>query len=85
MFAGGTDTTYTVLEWAMAELLIHPEVMKQVQNEVRHIGNVKSNITEDDLDKMHYLKVVIKETPIISTCSIASISTIKPRCSNQGL
>ncbi|XWS47865.1 hypothetical protein CRYUN_Cryun13aG0022200 [Craigia yunnanensis] len=62
MFAGGTDTTYTVLEWAMAELLRHPEVMKQVQNEVRHIGNVKSNITEDDLDKMHYLKAVIKET-----------------------
>ncbi|XWS47864.1 hypothetical protein CRYUN_Cryun13aG0022100 [Craigia yunnanensis] len=33
MFAGGTDTTYTVLEWAMAELLRHPEVKKRVQNE----------------------------------------------------
>ncbi|XVF49753.1 hypothetical protein PTKIN_Ptkin04bG0038900 [Pterospermum kingtungense] len=62
MFAGGTDTTYTVLEWAMSELLRHPEAMKQMQNEVRRIGNGKSNITEDDLDKMHYLKAVIKET-----------------------
>ena len=37
------------------------QLMKQGQNEVRHVGNGKSNITEDDLDKMHYLKVVTKE------------------------
>ncbi|XVF08797.1 hypothetical protein REPUB_Repub07fG0034200 [Reevesia pubescens] len=62
MFAGGTDTTFSVLEWAMSELLRHPVVMKQVQNEVRHIGNGKSSITDHDLDKMNYLKAVIKET-----------------------
>ncbi|KAK4843695.1 hypothetical protein QYF36_011586 [Acer negundo] len=33
MFAGGTDTTYTVLEWAMTQLLRHPRVMKELQNE----------------------------------------------------
>ncbi|RVX18398.1 Cytochrome P450 71A26 [Vitis vinifera] len=27
MFAAGSDTTYTVLEWAMTELLRHPQVM----------------------------------------------------------
>ncbi|KAM1397681.1 hypothetical protein ACFX2I_015228 [Malus domestica] len=62
MFAGGTDTTYTVLEWTMTELLRHPRVMKKLQNEVREIGRKGEHITEDDLIGMHYLKAVIKET-----------------------
>ncbi|XP_034672708.1 cytochrome P450 71A2-like [Vitis riparia] len=62
MFAAGSDTTYTVLEWAMTQLLRHPQVMRQLQNEVRGIAQGKLLITEDDLDKMEYLKAVIKET-----------------------
>lgn len=67
MFAAGTDTTSTVLEWAMAELLRHPNAMKKLQNEVRTILNNNNNtdctyVTEDDLDKMPYLKAVFKET-----------------------
>lgn len=62
MFAAGTDTTYTVLEWAMSELLKHPEVMKKLQNEVREKAGEKEYINEDDLEKMLYLKAVMKET-----------------------
>ncbi|XP_042483294.1 cytochrome P450 736A117-like [Macadamia integrifolia] len=62
MFAAGTDTTYTVIEWAMVELLRHPEIMKEVQDEVRKIAKGKTNITEDDLEQMHYMKSVIKES-----------------------
>ncbi|KAL5544051.1 hypothetical protein UlMin_007835 [Ulmus minor] len=62
MFAAGTDTTFTVLEWAMTELLRHPKVMKKLQNEVRTIMGKKTDITEDDLEKMQYLKQVLKET-----------------------
>ncbi|KAK9995616.1 hypothetical protein SO802_020302 [Lithocarpus litseifolius] len=61
-FAAGTHTTYTVLDWAMTVLLRHPKVMKNVQNEVREIIGNKKDITEYDLDKMHYLKAIIKET-----------------------
>ncbi|KAK3006071.1 hypothetical protein RJ639_016303 [Escallonia herrerae] len=53
---------HTVLEWGMAELLSHPNVMKKLQDEVREIGRGKPKISEDDLEKMHYLKAVIKET-----------------------
>ncbi|KAK1572614.1 hypothetical protein Q3G72_035304 [Acer saccharum] len=35
MFVGGTDTTSTTLEWAMAELVNHPNIMKNAQEEVR--------------------------------------------------
>lgn len=63
VLAAGTDTTFTVLEWAMAELLRHPQVMKRVQNELRLTHRNKSNlIAPDDYEKMPYLKAVIKET-----------------------
>ena len=53
---------YTVLEWIMTELLRHPKTMKRVQNEVRGIIGNKKDIIEDDLEKMQFLKAVIKET-----------------------
>ncbi|KAH9727193.1 cytochrome P450 71A25 [Citrus sinensis] len=63
MFGAGTDTTYTALEWTMTEILRHPKIMEKLQNEVRRIvGDNKSDITDDDLDKLHYLKAVFKET-----------------------
>lgn len=62
MFAAGTDTSYAVLEWAMSELLRNPRVMKKVQNEVRGIARGKTRIAETDLQEMHYLKALIKET-----------------------
>ncbi|KAK1363206.1 hypothetical protein POM88_038767 [Heracleum sosnowskyi] len=58
----GTDTTYTVLEWTMVELLRHSQVMKKLQNELRLFCRNKSVIiAEDDCEKMRYLKAVIKE------------------------
>ncbi|KAK6152907.1 hypothetical protein DH2020_012546 [Rehmannia glutinosa] len=62
VFIGGIDTTSTVLEWVMTELLRHPTVMEKLQNEIRQILKDKHDIKDDDLEKMHYLKAVIKET-----------------------
>ncbi|KAH9783202.1 cytochrome P450 71A24 [Citrus sinensis] len=63
MFGAGTDTTYTALEWTMTEILRHPKILEKLQNEFRRIvGDNKSDITDDDLGKMHYLKAVFKET-----------------------
>ncbi|KAJ4712445.1 Cytochrome P450 [Melia azedarach] len=62
MFSAGTDTTHTSLEWTMTELLRHPQVMKEAQDEIRRIVGGKPDISEDDLEKMHYLKAVIKES-----------------------
>lgn len=63
MFTTGTDTTHTILEWAMAmaELTRHPRVINKSQSEGRGIVASKTD-TEDDLVEMHYLKAVIKET-----------------------
>ncbi|XVF57798.1 hypothetical protein PTKIN_Ptkin07bG0011800 [Pterospermum kingtungense] len=62
MLVGGTDTTATTVEWMMAELLKHPNVMKRVQEEVRNVVGMKTKIDVDDINKMEYLKCVIKET-----------------------
>ena len=49
----------------MSELLRNPNVMNKVQNEIREILGCKPDIEEiqeNDLEKMQYLKAVIKET-----------------------
>nr|AIA09038.1 costunolide synthase [Cynara cardunculus var. scolymus] len=61
MLTAGTDTSSTTLEWAMTELIRNPEMMKRAQTEVRSVvkGDV---ITETDLQSLHYLKLIVKET-----------------------
>ncbi|XXG88902.1 hypothetical protein AAC387_Pa12g1039 [Persea americana] len=62
MFNAGTETTATTIEWAMAELIKNPEVMKKAQEEVRRLMGRKGKVEENHLYQMHYLKCVIKET-----------------------
>ncbi|XP_072994687.1 cytochrome P450 71A1-like [Typha latifolia] len=62
MFAGGTHTASTTIEWVMAELLKNPQEMKRVQEEVREIVGLDAKVREHLLDEMKYLKAVIKET-----------------------
>ncbi|RCV23489.1 hypothetical protein SETIT_5G010200v2 [Setaria italica] len=60
MLVAGTDTSYSLLEWAMAELINHPTQMRKLQDEIR--AAVAGGVTEDDLPRLPYLKAVIKET-----------------------
>ncbi|KAK2663625.1 hypothetical protein Ddye_002199 [Dipteronia dyeriana] len=62
MFVGGTDTTSTTLEWVMAELVRHPNIMKKAQEEVRSVMKNKLKRDMNDMNEMDYLKCVIKET-----------------------
>ena len=62
MFVAGTDTSSTALEWLMAELIKNPRVMKRAQEEVRRVVSKKSNIDMNDINKMDYLKCILKET-----------------------
>ncbi|CAK7324789.1 unnamed protein product [Dovyalis caffra] len=50
------------VEWTMTKLIKHPQVMKKARDEMRRITGSKHSITKDDLEKMLYLKVVIKES-----------------------
>ncbi|XP_047066667.1 indole-2-monooxygenase-like isoform X2 [Lolium rigidum] len=63
MFVAGTDTSYVVLEFAMAELMRKPHLMAKLQAEVRNnTPKDQQMVTEHDLGRMPYLKAVLKET-----------------------
>ncbi|KAK6117949.1 hypothetical protein DH2020_048312 [Rehmannia glutinosa] len=62
VFLAGVDSTATVMEWVMTELLRHPTVMEKLQNEIRQIVKDKQDVKDHDIQKMHYLKAVMKET-----------------------
>ncbi|KAK7390174.1 hypothetical protein VNO78_25473 [Psophocarpus tetragonolobus] len=62
ILVAGTDTTAAVSVWAMTALMKNPRVMKKVQEEIRHVGRAKDFLDEDDIQKLTYLKAVMKET-----------------------
>lgn len=62
MFAAGTDTTTTAMEWAMAELVTHPRAMRRAQDEVRAAAAGSTGVNEDHVAQLDYLKAVVKET-----------------------
>ncbi|XP_022137023.1 cytochrome P450 71A1-like [Momordica charantia] len=62
IFIAGTDTTSSVLEWTITELARNPTIMKKAQGEVRRVVGKKSNIDDNDIFQMEYLKCVIRES-----------------------
>ncbi|MCD7459220.1 hypothetical protein HAX54_040349 [Datura stramonium] len=62
MFGAGSETSATIIDWAMAELLKNPSVLKKAQEEVREMFNDKGCVDETYFDNLKYLKSVIKET-----------------------
>ncbi|KFK33560.1 hypothetical protein AALP_AA5G029400 [Arabis alpina] len=59
---GGIDSSAITMTWAMAELARNPRVMKKVQCEIRNKMGNKSMVSLDHINKLNYLKMVIKET-----------------------
>ncbi|XP_051133991.1 salviol synthase-like [Andrographis paniculata] len=62
MFTAGIETSSTTVNWAMTEMLKHPKILKNAQNELRMVFKDKGHVDEADFDKLKYLKLVIKET-----------------------
>lgn len=62
MFTAGTDTTSSTVEWAIAELIRHPNILARVQQELDEVVGRDRLVTELDLDQLTYLQAVVKET-----------------------
>ncbi|XP_021666940.2 cytochrome P450 71B36 [Hevea brasiliensis] len=62
IFIGGVDTGTTTMIWVMTELARHPRVMRKVQEEIRTCIGEKGKVSESDIEKLQYLRMVLKET-----------------------
>ncbi|RDX89467.1 Flavonoid 3'-monooxygenase, partial [Mucuna pruriens] len=62
MFAAGTDTSSSTIEWAIAELIRNPLIMIQVQQELDTVVGKDRFVTELDLPQLPYLQAVVNET-----------------------
>ncbi|KAL0320863.1 UNVERIFIED_CONTAM: Tabersonine 16-hydroxylase 2 [Sesamum radiatum] len=62
MFSAGSETSSTTIDWAMAEMLKHPRILKKAQDEVRQVFDKKGCVDEVYIHELKYLKCVIKES-----------------------
>lgn len=50
------------MQWAMAELLNHPEAFQKVRNEIESVTQNVRLVEESDIPNLPYLQAVVKET-----------------------
>ncbi|KAM3734924.1 hypothetical protein ACB098_10G051000 [Castanea mollissima] len=62
MVVGGTDTTSNTIEFAMAEIMNKPEVMRKTQQELEAVVGKDNIVEESHIHKLPYLHAVMKET-----------------------
>ncbi|KAL8063595.1 hypothetical protein ABFX02_01G036500 [Erythranthe guttata] len=63
MLGGGSETSATALDWAMAEMLKNPRILEKAQDEVRRFFDDKGGyVDESRIHELKYLMSIIKET-----------------------
>uniref|UniRef100_A0AAU8HQ35 Flavonoid 3'-hydroxylase n=1 Tax=Silybum marianum TaxID=92921 RepID=A0AAU8HQ35_SILMA len=62
LFVAGTDTSSSTVEWAMAELIRHPQLLKQAQEEMDTVVGQDRLVSELDLSRLTFLEAIVKET-----------------------
>ncbi|XP_010264178.1 PREDICTED: flavonoid 3'-monooxygenase-like [Nelumbo nucifera] len=75
----GSETSATTVEWAMAEMMQHPEILRKVQVELEEVVGMNNVVEESHLPKLQYLNAVIKETLRLHT----TLPLILPRRAAQ--
>ena len=61
LFVGGSETTTTSVEWIMSELLINPEKLEKLKEELRRVVGEKNQVQESDIPRLPYFEAVMKE------------------------
>ncbi|XP_014495543.1 3,9-dihydroxypterocarpan 6A-monooxygenase [Vigna radiata var. radiata] len=61
IFLAGTDTSSTASQWAMAEIMNNPGVLRKVRAEIDAVVGSSRLVTESDLPDLRYLQAVVKE------------------------
>ncbi|CAK9878582.1 unnamed protein product [Sphagnum jensenii] len=62
MLVGGIGSIVGTLEWAMAELLLEPNIMKHAQKGLDNLVGTNRLVEESDLQDLPYIRAILKET-----------------------
>ena len=62
MVVGGSESSSNTVEFAMAELMNQPEILKKTQQELDTVVGKDSIVEESHIQKLPYLLAVMKET-----------------------
>ncbi|GLJ31832.1 hypothetical protein SUGI_0640510 [Cryptomeria japonica] len=62
MLNAGMETSVTLLEWAMSELLRNPATLARAQQEIESAVGRDHRVNESDVMRLDYLRCVVKET-----------------------
>ncbi|KAF8776661.1 hypothetical protein HU200_003387 [Digitaria exilis] len=62
IIGGGTETAAAIMEWAIVELLRHPDAMAAATGELDRVVGNERWATESDLPDLPYVEAVVKET-----------------------
>ncbi|CAI9118944.1 OLC1v1020578C2 [Oldenlandia corymbosa var. corymbosa] len=62
MFTAGTGTSAITMEWALAELINNPDIMKKAVQEIDSVVGNHRLVDESDVANLPYLQAIVKET-----------------------
>ncbi|XP_008242247.1 PREDICTED: flavonoid 3'-monooxygenase-like [Prunus mume] len=62
LIAGGTDTSASLLEWAMSELIKQPNLIEKATEELDRVIGKERWVEEKDLENLPYMDAIMKET-----------------------
>ncbi|OAY75266.1 Flavonoid 3',5'-hydroxylase 1, partial [Ananas comosus] len=61
LLSAGTDTSSSTIEWAIAEMLLNPAILKQAQAEMDRVIGRTRRLEESDIPNLPYLRAICKE------------------------
>ena len=62
IIVAGTDTSAITTEWAMAELINNPKIMKKAVEEIDRVVGKERLLRESDIPNLPYLQSIVKES-----------------------
>nr|A0A2K9RG08.1 RecName: Full=Labd-13Z-ene-9,15,16-triol synthase, chloroplastic; AltName: Full=Cytochrome P450 76BK1; Short=VacCYP76BK1 [Vitex agnus-castus]AUT77126.1 cytochrome P450 [Vitex agnus-castus] len=61
LFVGASDTASRTIEWAITELLLHPDILAKAKEELKNVIGENKLVQESDIPNLPYMEAVIKE------------------------
>lgn len=58
---GGVDSPSNAVEWALAEVMRHPKILKKAQDELDMMVGRDRLVEEDDVPQLLYIQAIVKE------------------------